>query len=78
MKGWVMVMTFVIVAVLVYMPLSGIGALVWRWVYVPFLDAVDRGDAWAMTTLAVVLVAFVICAWESSREYELPEREGDA
>lgn len=60
--------TLVLMAAVVYLPLAGIGALVWRYIYAPFLDAVDRGDAWAMTLLVLFAGALVIVLWQECHQ----------
>jgi hypothetical protein len=67
---WVVVFATLMTLAL-YMPLCGLGSLAWNHFYSPFLDAVDRGDAWAMATVAVFVVTFLIYVKETagSREY---------
>ena len=66
-RAWPWIGLLLTGAVLVYMPLSGLGALVWEWVYTPVLDAVDAGAPWAMTLLAAFVVVFMVCGWETRR-----------
>lgn len=62
-KPWLLVILLLVVAV--YMPVAGLGSLMWHWIYRPFIDAVDRNDPGAMALLAVFIVLFFIAALET-------------
>ena len=70
MMRWV---TLILMATVVYLPLAGIGALTWRYIYAPFLNAVDRGDTWAMTLLVLFVGTLVIMIWQDCHQQHSEE-----
>jgi len=65
MKATMFILALIALAALIYLPLAAIGSLVWNRAYHPFLDAVDRGDPWAMTIGAVIVGIIVLYAWDT-------------